>query len=141
MVTFTAFREFAISYGPTVASYGPIVARVLLAAVFLYSGFDKLWRWHAGIEEVTNLGLPYPTLFTAMTVAVQLIGGLTVAFGVGAPFGAALLAGFTIMATLLGHRFWLLRGDAARREFTTSLEHLAIVGGLVLVIVNAIAES
>jgi hypothetical protein len=34
---------------------------------------------------------------------------------------------------VLGHRFWLLHGQVARHEFTTALEHLAIVGGLLLV--------
>jgi putative oxidoreductase len=134
MGALTAFREIAIPYGLP-------VARVLLAAVFLYSGFDKLWRWQAGIKEVTDLGLPWPTLCAAMTIAVQLIGSLTVVSGVGAALGAALLAAFTIAATILGHPFWLLRGETARREFTTSLEHLAIIGGLILVVLNDLPES
>jgi hypothetical protein len=33
---------------------------------------------------------------------------------------------------LLGHRFWLRRGTEFRHEVTTSLEHVAIVGGLLL---------
>jgi hypothetical protein len=35
-------------------------------------------------------------------------------------------------------RFWLLQGEPAKREFTTSLEHVAIIGGLVLVIVESL---
>lgn len=134
MVAFAALREIAIPYGLP-------VARVLLAAVFLYSGFDKLWRWRAGVKEVAEFGLPWPTFFAAMTVAVQLMGGLTVVSGFGAALGAALLAAFTILATLMGHPFWLLRGETARREFTTSLEHLAIIGGLILVILNDLPEG
>jgi uncharacterized membrane protein YphA (DoxX/SURF4 family) len=72
--------------------------------------------------------------------AVQLIGGFTVVSGVGAGLGAALLAAFTVLATLLGHPFWSLRGEATRRELTTSLEHLAIIGGLILVILNDLPE-
>ena len=48
------------------------------------------------------------------------------------PVSALLLAGFTVAATLLGHRFWLRRGAEFRLELTTSLEHVAIVGGLLL---------
>jgi hypothetical protein len=33
---------------------------------------------------------------------------------------------------LLGHRFWLRRGAEFRHDLTTSLEHVAIVGGLLL---------
>ena len=118
-----------------ISTYGPIVARLLLAVVFLYSGQDKLRHWRSGIDEVVELGMPFPPLFVAATIAVQLIGGLSVALGIAAPLGAVMLAGFTIVATLLGHRFWLLQGEAERHELTTALEHLAIVGGLLLVAV------
>jgi putative oxidoreductase len=121
------------------ATYGVPVARALMAAVFLYSGQDKLRHWRAGVEEVTGLGLPMPGLFAAATIAVQIMGGLSVLLGVGAPWGAAVLALFTAAATGLGHRFWLLHGQPARQEITTSLEHLAIVGGLLLLaIVGAV---
>jgi uncharacterized membrane protein YphA (DoxX/SURF4 family) len=120
------------------AIYGLPFARLLMAVVFLYSGQDTLRHWRAGVAEFAELGIPFSGLFAAATIATQLLGGLSVATGVGAAFGAALLAGFTIAATVLGHRFWLMRGDAAKREFTTSLEHVAIVGGLILVIVDSL---
>jgi uncharacterized membrane protein YphA (DoxX/SURF4 family) len=58
-----------------------------------------------------------------------------VLLGIGTAVGAAFLALFTAAATVLGHRFWLLRGKQAQQELTTSLEHLAIIGGLLLLIV------
>jgi uncharacterized membrane protein YphA (DoxX/SURF4 family) len=76
-----------------------------------------------------------------ISFATQIAGGLSVALGIGTAVGAALLAGFTIVATLLGHRFWLVHGAEARRELTTSLEHLAIVGGLILVGVGALSPG
>ena len=36
--------------------YGLPLARACLAAVFLYSGQDKLRRWEAGVQEVADLG-------------------------------------------------------------------------------------
>src|SRR5215472_3928883 len=63
---------------------------------------------------------------------IQLVGGCLVATGFFAWLGALVLAGFTVAATLVGHRFWLRRGAEFRKELTTSLEHVAIVGGLLL---------
>jgi len=114
-------------------AYGFPIARVCLAAVFLYSGVDKLWHWRSSLEEVTGDGLPWPAAFVGATVFTQLVGGCLVATGFFAWLGALLLAGFTVAATLLGHRFWLRRGAEFRHELTTSLEHVAIVGGLILV--------
>lgn len=112
--------------------YEFLIARLCLAAVFLYSGIDKLRHWRSSVEEVKGDGLPWPALFAGATVFTQLVGGCIVAVGFFAWLGALLLAGFTVAATLLGHRFWLRRGAEFRREVTTSLEHVAIVGGLLL---------
>jgi len=108
------------------------IARLCLAIVFLYSGVDKLWHWRSSIEEVKSDGLPWPAAFAGATVFTQLVGGFLVATGIFAWLGALLLAGFTVAATLLGHRFWLRRGAEFRHELSTSLEHVAIVGGLLL---------
>ena len=113
-------------------TYWLLIARLCLATVFLYSGIDKLSNWSESVVEVKGDGLPWPAAFAAATVATQLAGGFLVATGFFAWVGALLLAGFTILATLVGHRFWLRRGAQRRRELTTSLEHLAIVGGLLL---------
>jgi uncharacterized membrane protein YphA (DoxX/SURF4 family) len=121
-----------------IMSYGTLLARACLAAVFLYSGQDKLRRWKAGVKEVADLGLPWPRFFAAATIVTQLLGGLAVLTGIGMAWGAAALALFTLAATALGHPFWRLRGDHARQQFTTSLEHLAIVGGLILLTVTSL---
>ena len=121
--------------------FGFLIARLCLAAVFLYSGVDKLWHWRSSIEEVKSDGLPWPAAFAGATVFTQLVGGCLVATGFLAWLGALLLAGFTIAATLLGHRFWLRRGTEFRHELTTSLEHVAIVGGLVLLCLLDFAGS
>lgn len=116
----------------TIIDIAMVVLRWGLALVFLYAAVDKLLHWKESLDEVTGLGLPVPSAFSALTIATQLIAGLMVVTGVGAAVGALALAGFTILATVIGHRFWLLRGQPARRELTTALEHLAIVSGLLL---------
>jgi uncharacterized membrane protein YphA (DoxX/SURF4 family) len=121
--------------------YGVLAARLCLALVFLYSGVDKLWHWRDGVEEVAQMGLPRPKLLAGLTILTQLGGGAMVAAGWHAALGALLLAGFTVAATLLGHRFWACRGKETRRELTTALEHLAIVGGLWLLALGTLFPS
>ena len=102
-------------------AYAFPIARLYLATVFLYSGVDKLWHWRSSIEEVRSDGLPCRR-FSPVPPSLPEFAWL----------GALLLAGFTVAATLLGHRFWLRHGNEFRHELTTSLEHVAIVGGLLL---------
>lgn len=115
-------------------AYGIVAARICLAIVFLYSGMEKLWYWHDSLKEVEGYGLPWPRFCVVLTIATQLIGGALVASGYAVWLGALLLGGFTVAATLLGHRFWLYRGDQFRHELTTVLEHLAMLGGFLLLL-------
>jgi putative oxidoreductase len=106
-----------------------LVARLCLAAVFLYSGVTKLIGWQAAIAEFAGLGIAAPPFAVAATVAVQLLGGLAVALGWRTRPAAFALAAFTIIATFIGHPFWTFDGADFQRQLTTALEHLAIVGG------------
>jgi putative oxidoreductase len=129
MASLSAWHDIAIHHGE-------LVARIFLSVVFLYSGQDKFRHWKDSVAEVAEMQLPWPSVCAAATIATQLLGGLSVLFGIGTAWGAAVLAAFTVAATVLGHRFWLLKGARARQEFMTSLEHLAIVGGLLLLMVD-----
>jgi putative oxidoreductase len=115
------------------ADYALLIARLCLSAVFLYSAVDKLVNWRDGLAEVSTLQLPLPQLCLALTIAVQAIGAATVLLGLQARLGALLLIGFTAAATLMAHPFWRRNGAGFRRAFTVSLEHLAIIGGFVMV--------
>ncbi|ABS63995.1 DoxX family protein [Parvibaculum lavamentivorans DS-1] len=109
-----------------------LIARLCLAAIFIYSGVTKLVGWEGALAEFSGLGLPFPALAVLATIAVQLAGGLAVASGYGARTAALVLAGFTIVATMIGHPFWRFEGEDFHRQLTVALEHLAIVGGFLL---------
>ena len=49
---------------------------------------------------------------------------------------AATLAAFTFVATLVGRRFWDHQGVEFYHQLTMTLEHLAIVGGFLLLMIT-----
>jgi putative oxidoreductase len=113
---------------------GFLIARIFLGTVYLYSGIDKLTHRADSIAELQALKLPNPEMLRYAVIAVQLVGGLMILLGVHAGWGAALLLGFTAVATLLAHRPFEHEGLARRMQFTIALEHLAICGGLLLLV-------
>lgn len=121
---------------PLLLGSGMLAARVGLSAVFLYSGFVKLFNWAASVAEVTGLGLPAPALALAATVLVQIACGLMVLTGLAARLGALMLAGFTVVATLIVHDFWAHEGSARQQQVTIFLEHAAIAGGFLLLMLH-----
>jgi putative oxidoreductase len=110
-----------------------LMARVFLSGVFIFSGIEKLFFWREGVDELKGFRLPLPALALAVTVAIQLGAGTMVLLGFYARLGALALFGFTAAATLMAHRFWTMRGIAFRKSLTTALEHLAIMGGFLLI--------
>ena len=126
-------------YAATVSAHSDsllLVARLFLAAVILYSGVVKLVGGQVAISEFDLLGVPLPAVAVAATVAVQLLGGLAIVLGWQFRAAAAALAAFTVVATLIGHPFWAFAGVEFQRQLTTALEHLAIVGGYLLLTIT-----
>jgi uncharacterized membrane protein YphA (DoxX/SURF4 family) len=106
------------------------LARLALASPFLISGLVKLLDFGGATAEVTGLDLQPAGLIAAAVIITQLGGSLLFLTRRYCWLGAGILAGFTVVATLLAHPFWLFEGPDRGRQTATFFEHAAIVGGL-----------
>ena len=106
---------------------------LLLCAPYLYSGFEKLINFSAGIDEMSSYGLLPSPPYAAVTILVQLGGSLMVISGFWRWLGALLLAGFTIAATLIADPFWHAFAVERVRMLNTFFEHLGLSGGFLLI--------
>lgn len=112
-----------------------LVARCLVALPFLLSGIAKLGDFNGAVAEVRGLtGLEPAPLVAALVVLTQLGGAaLVITGGRLAWLGAAALAGFTAVATLYAHAFWLMPEAERFLHRNIFFEHVSIIGGLALV--------
>src|SRR5512140_486927 len=84
-----------------------LVGRIALAALFIWSGLGKLMGGFGGtVGYIASQGLPMPEVLAALTVALELGGGILLALGVKARWVAILLALWLIPTTLIFHKFW-----------------------------------
>ena len=111
------------------ASVLPLAGRLLIAAIFVLSGFSKATDPAGTIGYIGSVGLPFAELGFAIAVAVELIGGLLLVLGYRTRLVAAALAGFTLAAAFLFH-FDL--GD--QNQFIHFFKNLAMAGGLLQLI-------
>jgi uncharacterized membrane protein YphA (DoxX/SURF4 family) len=84
------------------------------------------------MNEVAALGLRPAGPFAVAVILTQLASSLLFLTRRYCWLGAGILAGFTVLATLLGHPFWTLDGPDRGRQAATFFEHVAIVGGLAM---------
>jgi uncharacterized membrane protein YphA (DoxX/SURF4 family) len=108
------------------------IARLALASPFLVSGIVKLFDFPGAMAEVTGLGLGPAAPFAIAVIITQLGGSILFLTRRYCWLGAGLLAGFTVVATLLAHPFWAFEGPDRGRQTATFFEHVAIVGGLAM---------
>lgn len=113
-----------------------LIARIALSAVYLYSGVDKLVCWNDGLKFCIEHKMPRPNVVLAITAIIHVVCGLMVLLGFFAREGAVILLLFTAVATYWVHNPIGRTGEDFRRETTISLEHLAIIGGLLLIAVT-----
>lgn len=114
-------------------TYGPVAGRILIAPLFLLSGFHKVTGFPAAAGTLAQAGLPFPEVLLVGAIVFELGGGLMVLLGWHARWGALLLALFTIAATLVFHNFWSVEAAQYRGQLNHFMKNLAILGGLAYV--------
>lgn len=110
-----------------------LLARLALAAPYAVSGIVKLSDFGGATAEAAGLGLGFPEATAAAVIVTQLGGTALFLTRRWCWLGAGVLAGFTVVATLIAHAFWTYDGPDRARQAATFLEHLAIVGGFAAV--------
>ncbi len=112
--------------------YGYVTARVMLAAIFLLTGYDKLVDVEDAAGDIAGIGLPFPTLLAVAAGLVEIVCGAFLALGRWTDWAAAGLLLFLVPVTVLMKN--PLRADADFGAFIDFLKNLAIMGGLLLVV-------
>lgn len=113
---------------------GPVdvVGRILLCAIFLFSGLSKLVGWPAVAGMIAGKGIPYPELVAGAAIMVEITGALMVITSIGGRWGALALAAFTLAAGILFHNFWAVPSDLAMNQFNHFMKNVSIVGALLV---------
>ena len=116
--------------------YGSLTGRILLALIFLLSGFGKLAGFDGTVGYIASQGLPAPQLLAIAAIFMEIGGGLMLVLGWRARWGAAALFVFTALAALLFHNFWSVPAEQAQIQMIMFMKNIAIMGGLLLVLVH-----
>jgi len=110
-----------------------LVGRVLLAFIFLRSGFGKLVGFSGLTETLTGKAVPLASIAAAIAILLELGGAVLVILGLKARWGAIALIVFTALATFYFHNFWDLADQARQQQLVQFMKNTAIVGGLLYV--------
>ncbi len=106
-----------------------LVARVLLAAIFILAGINKITGYADTAGYMTAFGVP--GMLLPAVIAVEIVGGLAILAGFMTRWAALALAAFSLLAAVIFH---LNFGD--QMQSILFMKNLAIAGGLLLLYVH-----
>ncbi len=78
----------------------PLLARLILAAIFIQSGWGKLHNLSNVIDFFKSLGIPFPGIQAPFVAGVEFFGGLLILVGLLTPLASLLLAATMVVAIL-----------------------------------------
>ncbi len=106
-----------------------LVGRILIAAIFLLSGFGKVTQPAAMVAYISAVGLPFPKLALVASALVELGGGAALVLGYRTRAVAAVQALFCVATALTFH------SDLAdQNQFIHFFKNVAMAGGLMQVV-------
>ncbi len=109
-----------LSEQPQINAVISLVARILMAYIFIVAGWGKITAYTATAGYMESMGVPAALL--PVTILVELGGGLALLFGFQARFAALGLAVFSLITAFLFH------GGAD--DAINFMKNLAMTGGL-----------
>ncbi len=102
-----------------------LAGRILLAAIFVIAGFQKIGGYAGTQQYMEAFGIP--GMLLPLVILLELGGGLMIVAGLLTRWTALALAGFTIVAGIVFHADF---GD--QMQAVLFMKNLAITGGLLL---------
>ncbi len=120
---------------PTLQRFGPLLGRVLIALIFVMSGFGKIVGFAGTVGYIASKGLPLPQVAAVAAIVVELGGGILVIVGWKARWAAAAMFFFTAAAAVLFHDFWAVPADQAQNTMIHFMKNISMMGGLLYLVV------
>lgn len=112
-----------------------LVARALLALIFIVSGFGKITGFSGTAGYMASQGIPFAEVALVGAIVVELLGGLMLLVGFKARWAALAIFFFIIPTTVMFHNPAGLSGQEAQNQMIHLMKNLSIMGGMLMVAV------
>jgi putative oxidoreductase len=110
-----------------------LIGRILLALLFVPSGFGKIAAFAGTASYIASKGVPVPELAAAAAIAVELGLGVLLLIGWQTRWAALGIAFFTLVITFIFHNFWAVPADQMMMQRINFYKNIAVIGGLLTV--------
>jgi putative oxidoreductase len=112
--------------------YSVLIGRILFASIFILAA-----RGHFSSQTIAFAaahGVPLASIVVPFSGLIAIIGGLSIALGYKARFGAVLLVLFLIPVTFMMHNFWAATDPiVAQNQMAHFMKNVSLVGSALFI--------
>jgi len=112
--------------------WAALLGRVLLAAMFVVSGYGKITGFEGTAGYIAAKGLPVPQVLAAIAILIEFGGGLAVLLGWKTRWAALAFIVFLIVITPIFHGYWAVPPAEAMAQQINFMKNASILGGMLL---------
>lgn len=126
-----ANRRFAAN--PAIADTAALVGRILLAVIFIKSGWGKIGGFDQTAAMMASKGLPMAEALLIGSILIELGAGILLVIGYKARWAALAIALWLVPVTFVFHKFWGIPADQVMNQTNHFFKNVAIFGGMLMV--------
>ena len=112
--------------------YIVLVGRILFSFIFVMTIIGHFSK--QDISYAAAAGVPLASIAVPVSGIIAFLGGLSIAFGYKAKWGAWLVVLFLVPITLIMHNFWAAPDKmAAQMQLAMFIKNISILGGALMI--------
>ena len=108
------------------------IARILISALFLLSGFNKIAHFGVSSQMIAGIGVPFASLATGIAILIEIGGAIAIIAGWKTKLAAWVQFAYLIPVTFMIHNFWASPAAMQQDQMVHFMKNLAIMGGLLI---------
>ncbi|HZA94393.1 MAG TPA: DoxX family protein [Gemmatimonadales bacterium] len=113
-----------------------LLARLLVAALLLPGGINKLLNFSKFAASLAAKGVPYSKLVAMLNVAVEVVGPIALIIGLWPLLTALALIALTLVTTWTTYRFGVFGAVFKHPQPVVLMKNLAVIAGLLFYAVS-----
>ena len=114
-----------------------LIARIFISLIFLFEAYDSIKFFKSTKNSMTEYGITWQQdMLLSVAILFLILGGVLVLIGYRSGFGASLLLIYWIPVTFIVHSWWNDPIEIRREESIEFMKNIAIIGGLLLIVIN-----
>lgn len=119
---------------PHTQSVVALVGRILIALLFVVAGYGKIGGFDGVAGYIASKGLPMPQVLAALTIALELGGGLLLMAGYKVRWVAIAFFLWLIPTTFIFHKFWGIDAAQVQNQMNHFLKNVSIMGAMLMLV-------